>query len=409
MPLICAVLCATACQFLFGYNLGVMNAPSNVVFPGHSTLEWTIAVSIYCLGGPFGAVAGGVLADSQGRRGALLTCTWIFLLGGWTQTLALNMLMIIVGRFIIGFASGFSSVVVPIYLNELAPPSLRGMLGTLTQFAMVMGILVADLISFPFANETQWRLLFAVTPVTAMVQLLLAPFLLKSPRYLLGRDSKSAEAREIFKRLRGLQNDHEVEAAVGQLVGGSSTEPQEPASTSVVLKEMWSHPKVRMLLVSAIILQASQQLSGVNAVFYYSTAFFKGVIDNPLVGTTIVGAVNVLATFAVMFMMDRCGRKTLLLWSSGGMFLSCLVIVAALLGYLGKIWALFAVCSYVSFFEFGLGPIPWLIVSEMFQGKYVASAMSVSCQVNWAWYVRCRCNEYSSLGLLSIPYHVHQL
>ena len=387
MPLVFAVLCAAACQFLVGYNTGVMNAPANVVFPGHSTLSWSMAVSAFCLGGPFGAIAGGILADRRGRRGALLLCTWTFLLGGWMQTLAVNMVMMIVSRLIIGFASGFSSVLVPIYLGELAPPTLRGMLGTLTQFALVSGILVADVIAFPFATLTKWRILFAVTPVLAMVQLFLAPFLLESPRWLLGRDPNSLKARYIIKRLRGLRYDHEVETEVGHFVMGSSAQKQELTSTSEVLGEMWSQPKIRMLLTSAIVLQVSQQFSGINAVFYYSTSFFEGVIDDPLVGTTIVGAINLLATYAVLFLMDRCGRKTLLLWSSGGMLVSCVVIVAALLGYLGKMYALLAVCSYVTFLEFGLGPIPWLIVAEMFEGKYVATAMSVSSQVNWAWYV----------------------
>lgn len=126
-----------------------------------------------------------------------------------------------------------------------------------------------------------------------------------------------------------------------------------------------------------------QQLCGINAVFYYSTSFFEGVIDDPLVGTTIVGAVNVLATYAALLLMDSCGRRSLILWSSGGMFLSCLMIVLSLLGYLNKILALVAVVLYVTFFEIGLGPIPWLIVAEMFEGKYVAVAMSLCSQLNW--------------------------
>jgi MFS transporter, SP family, solute carrier family 2 (facilitated glucose transporter), member 3 len=98
---------------------------------------------------------------------------------------------------------------------------------------------------------------------------------------------------------------------------------------------------------------------------YYSTSFFEGVIDDPLVGTTIVGAVNVLATYAALLLMDKCGRRSLILWSSGGMFLSCVVIVLSLLGFFSNILALVAVNTYVSFFELGLGPIPWLIVAEM--------------------------------------------
>lgn len=98
---------------------------------------------------------------------------------------------------------------------------------------------------------------------------------------------------------------------------------------------------------------------------YYSTSFFEGVIEDPLVGTTVVGAVNVLATYVAMRIMDSCGRRTLILWSSGGMFLCCVMIVMSLLGFLSNVLAFVAVCFYVTFFELGLGPIPWLVVSEM--------------------------------------------
>ena len=123
-PLIFAVLVATVGQFLVGYNIGVMNAPEKVVFPGHTTGEWSIAVAAFCFGGPFGAYFAGTLAETRGRRGALLICTWTFLLGGLIQTTAPNMLAIIISRLIIGLASGISTVIVPIYLGELAPPTL---------------------------------------------------------------------------------------------------------------------------------------------------------------------------------------------------------------------------------------------------------------------------------------------
>jgi MFS transporter, SP family, solute carrier family 2 (facilitated glucose transporter), member 3 len=384
MPLVFAILVAVTSQFLVGYNTGVMNAPVGVVFPGHSTVTWSLAVAAFAVGGPFGATVGGRLADSRGRRGALLMDTWMFLLGGIIQTLAIDMLSIIVARFIIGFASGFSSVLVPIYLGELAPPTLRGMLGTLTQFALVIGILVSDLLAFSFATESLWRVLFALTPVACVVQLIMAPFLLESPRWLLGRDPKSLKARFIIKQLRGLRYDHEVETEVGYFVIGGEAQRTEKTSQSDILGEMLRHKKIRLLLISALVLQMGQQFSGINAVFYYSTTFFQGVIDNPLVGTTVVGAVNVLATYAALLLMDQCGRKTLILWSSGGMFVSCVFIVLALLGILNNMVALLAVNVYVIFFELGLGPVPWLIVAEMFDAKYVATAMSTCSQLNWA-------------------------
>jgi SP family facilitated glucose transporter-like MFS transporter 3 len=383
-PLVFAVIVASTLQFLVGYNTGVMNAPGKVVFPGHSTTAWAMAVAAFAIGGPFGAALGGRLADSRGRRGAILIDIWIFLLGGLVQTIAQDMLTIIIARLIIGFASGYSSVLVPIYLGELSPPSLRGQLGTLTQFCLVIGIFIADLVAFPFATADGWRFLFAVTFVVALIQLLMSPFLLESPRWMLNRDPNSLRARYIIKRLRGLRTEHEVEQEVSNFLIGETAQHQESGSQLDVLKEMWAHRKRRMLLVSSLVLQMGQQLSGINAVFYYSTTFFEGIISNPQVGTTIIGGINVAATYAALLLMDTCGRKSLILWSSGGMFLSCIVVVLSLLGYLNNILALVAVNVYVCFFEIGLGPIPWLIVAEMFEGKYVAIAMSLCSQLNWA-------------------------
>lgn len=381
-PLIFAVFVATMAQFLVGYNTGVMNAPSNVVFPDHSTGSWSIAVAAFAIGGPFGSNIAGSLADSRGRRGALLINTWTFLLGGLIQTFALDMFSIIISRLIIGFASGFSSVLVPIYLGELSPPTLRGMLGTMTQFAMVIGILVSDFLSFPLATESKWRFLFFVTALTAAFQLLCAPFLLESPRWLLSRDPKSKKARYIIKKLRGLHYDYEIDIEAENYISAARVQSCEPTGESPMM-QMFHDRSVRLLVISSIVLQMGQQLCGINAVFYYSTSFFEGIIDNPLVGTTIVGVVNVLATYAALLLMDSCGRRTLILYSSGGMFVCCVVIVLSLLGYFQNIIALVAVNAYVSFFEIGLGPIPWLIVAEMFDAKYVATAMSVSSQVNW--------------------------
>lgn len=364
------------------------------------------------VGGPFGAVVGGKLADSQGRRGALWIDILVFFVGGLWQTLAVDMTSIIASRFCIGFGSGISSVLVPIYLGELAPPRLRGALGTLTQFAMVIGILVSDVLAFSFATEGQWRWLFAVTPAVALFQMIASPFfLLESPRWLLSRDPKSSLARAIIRKIRGLERPtqsfdgkeyhesdpyfSEVEREVLNYLAGEAAQHQdEQKSTVAILGEMISDPHIRLLLVSSLFLQMCQQFSGINAVFYYSTSFFEGVIDNPLVGTTIVGAVNVVATYAALLLMDICGRRTLLLWSSGGMFVSCVVIVFSLLGGGGDGggggggghhgMALVAVTTYVTCFEIGLGPIPWLIVAEMFDGKYVATAMSLCSQLNWA-------------------------
>jgi SP family facilitated glucose transporter-like MFS transporter 3 len=384
-PLIFAVMVAAMGQFLVGYNIGVMNAPSTVVFPDHSTAEWSLAVAAFCFGGPFGANYAGMLAESRGRRGALLICTWTFLLGGIFQTASVNMYCIIASRFIIGLASGMSTVIVPIYLGELAPPTLRGTLGTLTQFALVVGILISDCFAFAFATHDKWRILFAVTGIVALLQLLCAPWLLESPRWLLSKKPDSKKARYIIKKLRGLRYDHEVSTEVDHFIGAMDSQDVKDGGghKTMGFADMIADKNIRVLVVSCFVLQGVQQLCGINAVFYYSTSFFEGVIPNPLIGTTLVGGVNVIATYAALLLMDSSGRRTLLLWSMAGMLISCFVIMASLLEYFSNITALVAVNFYVIFFEIGLGPIPWLIVAEMFDAKYVATAMSTSSQINW--------------------------
>ena len=116
-------------------------------------------------------------------------------------------------------------------------------------------------------------------------------------------------------------------------------------------------------------LHAAQQLTGINAIFYYSNSFFVGIIDDPLMGTTLVSAINVLATYVALQLMDTTGRVPLLVWSAGGMLASTVVVTVTLLGYLPNLVAVFGVMAFVTFFEIGLGPIPWLIVAEMFDAK----------------------------------------
>lgn len=420
LPLVLAVTVSAASQFLFGYNTGAMNPPESVVFPGHSTLDWSLAVSAFCLGGPVGAFLAGQFADEKGRKWALLLDAWIYVIGGLLQVFSWNMTIMAVARFIIGVGSGFGSVLVPIYLGELAPPILRGVLGTgtyynrsdviycelrrvdpchdaltllfaaVTQIALVVGILAADFLAFPFTMENNWRLLFAVTPVVGIFQLVMSPFVLESPRWLLSRNPDSLRARYIVKNLRGFRTDMEVEDEVGHILTGGHKHGDDQgnncnksATMVEMLSEIWENDKLRLLLISSFVLHAGQQLSGCNAVFYYSTLFFEGVVDKPLVGTTAVGAVNVVATLLSIPLMNHFKRRSLVMLSSVGMLVSCIVITMGLVGVLGKLCALLAVNTFIMFFEFGLGPLPWLFVAESFDGKYAAVAMAVSSQLNW--------------------------
>jgi SP family facilitated glucose transporter-like MFS transporter 3 len=265
----------------FTFNTGVMNPPEPFVFPGHSTGQWSMAVAAFCVGGPFGSVLGGQWAASRGRRGALLIIMWLFILGGVLNAVAPSVNILSLSRGIIGLASGASSVVVPLYLGEMAPPNLRGVLGTMTQFALVIGIFAVDLVGFVFANADQWRYMFALTAVFAVLQLALTPFLLESPRWLLGRNRNSAKARFIIKKLRGFRYDEEVETEVDHFIGAAKSQhlecgdeddydgpaddlkkPKKDSAAGSVTAEMFADKKVRLLVISTLVLQAAQQLCG---------------------------------------------------------------------------------------------------------------------------------------------------
>lgn len=257
------------------------------------------------------------------------------------------------------------------------------------QFCLVIGILISNVLAFPFATEHSWRVLFSVTVLVSAAQIICFPLVIESPRWLLAREGKSSrKARYVIKKLRGLRHEHEIEIEVNHFISASHAQAcdnnDDHTSSGVAFVAMVMDKHVRHLILCSLVLQMAQQLSGINAVFYYSTDFFEGVIDSPLLGTSLVGGVNVLATYVALVLMDRSNRRTLLLWSAGGMLVSAACLTFCLLGLFSKIASLFFVVAFVSFFEIGLGPIPWLIVAEMFEAKYVATAMSVSCQVNWA-------------------------
>jgi MFS transporter, SP family, solute carrier family 2 (facilitated glucose transporter), member 3 len=190
----------------------------------------------------------------------------------------------------------------------------------------------------------------------------------------------------VIKRFRGFRSDQEVEEEVRHFIYADLKHKtsRNSAHSSGAFVDLLYAKDQRVLLVSCIVLQMAQQLCGINAVFYYSTTFFEGLISNPLLGSTMVTLVNVLATYLALKLMDNTARRTLILWSTGGMIISTGFVLSALLGITPNIVALIAVNFFVAFFEIGLGPIPWLIVAEMFDAKYVATAMSLSCIVNWA-------------------------
>lgn len=263
----------------------------------------------------------------------------------------------------------------------------------------MLGILFSSIVAYPLATLILWRYLFALIPLLCSIPLILEPWIVESPRWQLTHDSNSREARLGIRRLSAYCNESQIVEEIGGILVAAQIHQatveaeegegeEEEGSTrrrrQGSVRDLIAAREYRGLLVAAVGLQLAQQLCGINAVFYYSTSFLRGVVDDPQMGTCLINVVNVLATYFALTIMDRSRRKHLLLISSAGMTMSCVLLVVASIGYTTKTIALVAVMLFVTFFEIGLGPIPWLIVAESFDAKYVASAMSLTCIVNWS-------------------------
>jgi SP family facilitated glucose transporter-like MFS transporter 3 len=283
----------------------------------------------------------------------------------------------------VGFASGTVSVVVPLYLGELAPPNLRGALGTGYQFGVVIGILAADLLAFGFSGPSDglaqpgWRFMMGFTIIPAILQIALSSLLTESPRWLLTKN-RPKEAADILRRLRGSTDVYEE---IDSICSASDNESGDMGIWAVLMDR-----SVRFSLIVGIVLQLAQQFSGINAVMFYANLFFKNVgLQDPLVGTCLVGTVNVISTGVALMLMDTAGRRPLLIYSAIGMIASLFILTLGLLKYLpfASMVSVGGVMCFVWFFEIGMGPIPWLIVAEMFPAKPRATAMSIATMVNW--------------------------
>ncbi|XP_059144226.1 solute carrier family 2, facilitated glucose transporter member 3-like isoform X2 [Physella acuta] len=294
--------------------------------------------------------------------------------------------MIIVGRFVVGINCGLYTGLTPMYLSEISTPNIRGALGVLHQLGVTVGILLSQILGFPelLGNMEYWNLLLGLTVLPCVLQLAVLPFCPESPRFLLIAKSQEEEAKEALEALHG---NGQVLDEIDEMKKEASAQSQEEKVTIISLL---TRPAFRVPVVISIVMQLSQQLCGINGIFYYSASLFKDAglaPDTATHATSGVGVVMVVMTIITIPLMDRAGRRTLhLIGLSGMLFFSVLITVTlALRGSVSWFNAGSIVVSllYVVFFAVGPGSIPWLIVSELFSQGPRSAAMSVSVLVNW--------------------------
>uniref|UniRef100_A0A6A7FSS2 Glucose transporter 1 n=1 Tax=Hirondellea gigas TaxID=1518452 RepID=A0A6A7FSS2_9CRUS len=400
-----AILAAVLGMFQFGFNTGVINAPAFVIREFiancwwsryNETIDqdlndflWAIVVAIFAIGGMIGGFAGGYVGNKVGRRRGLLLNNLIAVGGALfmgLSKLTSSYEMLILGRLVIGVNCGLNTSLVPMYISEIAPLNLRGGLGTVNQLAVTVGLLLSQILGLEplLGSKGAWNILLGLSIVPALLQMVMLSVCPESPRYLLLTLRQEENAKRALRRFRANVN---VEEDIEEM---RAEEAADQTVTHFSVIQLIRSSTLTMPLIISIVMQLSQQLSGINAVLYYSTELFVETGIPPAqskFATMGVGVVMVLMTLVSIPLMDRAGRRTLHLYGLGGMFVFSIFITISLLikemmNWM-KIMSVISTLCFVIFFAIGPGSIPWMITAELFTQGTRPAAMSIAVFVNW--------------------------
>ncbi|KAF9625590.1 hypothetical protein IFM89_024363 [Coptis chinensis] len=377
-----AVACLGA--ILFGYHLGVVNGALEYLATDLGITENTVLqgwiVSTLLAGATVGSFTGGALADKFGRTRTFQLDAIPLAVGAFLCATAQSVQTMIIGRLLAGIGIGISSALVPLYISEISPTEIRGALGSVNQLFICVGILAALVAGLPLANNPLWwRTMFGVAVIPSVLLALGMAIAPESPRWLF-QQGKISEAEAAIKALWGKERVVEV---MHELRAGSqgSTEP-EAGWFDLFSARYW-----KVVSVGAALF-LFQQLAGINAVVYYSTSVFRSAgIASDVAASALVGASNVFGTTIASSLMDKKGRKSLLMISFSGMAASMLLLSLSftwkvLAPYSGTL-AVLGTVLYVLSFSLGAGPVPALLLSEIFPSRIRAKAVSLSLGTHW--------------------------
>jgi sugar porter (SP) family MFS transporter len=365
---------------LFGYDTGVVSGALLFLkseFGGLSSFQQELVTSLLLVGAMIGAFGAGKVADRIGRRPTILITAVIFVVGVLLAAFSPTFWTLIVARVVIGLAVGSASMTVPLYIGEMAPPRIRGALVSLNQLAITSGILASYLVDYGLASSANWRLMFGLAVIPAVVLFIGILTQPESPHWLI-RQGRGDEARRVLHRLR--EGDIDAEVA----------EVEEVAAHKVGVRDLLAR-SVRPALWVGVLMAIFQQITGINTVIYYAPTLLAGAgLGNSasLLANVVNGAVNVGMTIVAIRLLDRTGRRPLLLTGTAGMAVGMILTGLAFLGgnqlhgwtaYLG----IAGLLIYTGSFAVGLGPVFWLMIAEIYPLRIRGQAMSVATIANW--------------------------
>ncbi|KAI8057223.1 general substrate transporter [Syncephalis plumigaleata] len=381
---------------LFGYDVGVISGvlvmdAFKETFVFSSETQKGLTVSILLIGAFVGSFCVFYVADRFGRRLACISGAIIFIGGGMMQTFAQDLPLLMAGRFIAGLAIGVLSMVVPLYLSEVSPKEYRGLVVSMQQLAITIGILVAFFVNYGTASivgDASWRIPFGLQNVFAFGMAIGMLFLPSSPRWLMSR-GRVDQAAQALRKLRG-DNGVAVQQELDEIQDSIRLEREigDGGWGELSANGMW-----RRVLIG-VMLQMFQQLTGINAIMYYAPAILQsaGFSERSvtLLATAGSGIVNVVMTIPGMYLVDRTGRRTLLLGGAAIMAAAMTIsgVMIAVYSPEFKVKAVPWVCLimlylFVAGFAPSWGPIGWIYPSEIYPLRIRAKAMSLTTSSNW--------------------------
>ncbi|XP_054739317.1 solute carrier family 2, facilitated glucose transporter member 3 [Anastrepha obliqua] len=391
-----------------GYCIGVINAPATIITAWcNETLHeryganlsasgldwlWSTVVSIFLIGGAIGSLGGANAANKFGRKGCFLISGGLFTIGGilfFFCRLAGSVEMLLLGRLIVGLASGLTTAILPMYLTEIAPLALRGTFGVFCPIGVTGGVVVGQVFSlrYVFGTEDLWHYALSFYMLLVAVCYLPAYYFPESPKYLYIVRSDQELARSELRRLCKGPNavvviNHEID------------EMEAEANTKVQTRSFFSVLRDPSLLLPLIIVcsfQGGQQLSGINAIFYYSVSIFmKAGLSKADAEWANLGAgcLNLCISLLGPMLMSKFNRRPLMMFSSG-ICAGFLFTIGFVLYYIDTtswfpMFCIVCVMGYIFFYQFGLGPIPYFIGAELFEVAPRPVAMSMGSLASWA-------------------------
>lgn len=370
---------------LFGMDTVVIsgaNLPTKALWHTTPIFHGLFIMSMALWGTVLGALGSGALADKLGRRKMLIWIGILFTVSSIVTAVAPDPYTFSFFRFLGGIAIGASSVVIPTYISEISNAGNRGKLVGLYQFNIVFGILVAFVSNYflkGFGGDNDWRYMLGVLAIPSVIYSVLVFLVPESPRWLITKKNDTEGAREILSKIGIAQIDSEI----AEIKSSTQQPAGKPAEKASLLDK-----KYKRIISLAFLLAFFNQLSGINFILYYAPEILEraGLASkDSLFNSISIGGINLIFTFVGLYLIDRIGRKTLLLIGSLGYIISLAFVAWAFYNHSSSAFLMVSLMAFIASHAIGQGAVIWVFISEIFPNKLRAQGQSFGCGVHWVF------------------------